>query len=125
MLGGMPTWPAARVLSLTAALTLAPACGDDQAYCARARGAFEEVALASREGGTGPSDQARLDRIRGAFADLDEGAPDEIREDVRVMAAWITGVQDGEQLTAAEPPEVQAASARFAAWLGSHCDIES
>jgi hypothetical protein len=122
MLSGMPT---ARALALTAVLALAPACGDEQAYCARAQGAFEEVARASREAAAGPADQARLDRIRAAFAGLEEGAPDEIREDVRVMATWMTGLRHGEQLAASEPPEVQAAGARFAAWLGSHCDIKT
>jgi hypothetical protein len=111
-----------RYALLALAVLLVPACGrDDQAYCRRAQDAFAEVERLGADPAARTDPRAGLDRIKGAFAGLEDGAPDEVRDDVRTMTAYVRQVPDGEQLSRDEPPDVQAAGDRFAAWLGRTC----
>jgi hypothetical protein len=109
-------------VALAAALALSAGCGDDSAYCARAQRAFDEIDRLGQDAAARGDAQVGLQKLKAAFAGLDDGAPDEVRDDVRTMTGYVAGLHDGGQLEGPEPPEVQAAGDRFSAWLGRSCD---
>jgi hypothetical protein len=103
-------------------LAVLTACGDDTAYCERARMAFDEIEQVAADPAARQDAADGLDRLKSAFASFDDDAPDEIRDDVAVLTEYVAGVDRPEQLADPEPAEVRAAGDRFAAWLGRTCN---
>jgi hypothetical protein len=111
--------------ALATGVLVAAGCSHEPAYCARARRAFDEIDRLDGDPASRGDAGAAQARLKAAFSDLDDGAPDEIGADVHVMTAYVAGlgaVGGSDPGASAEPPDVRAAGDRFAAWLGRTCD---
>jgi hypothetical protein len=117
-----PVTRAAGALVLVVAICLTAGCRRQDPYCERVRAAFDAIDDLRGDPQARTDPQEALTRLKGAFGQLRDGAPEEVHGDVDALLRYVDSLQSSQDVARDEPADVRTAGDHLADWMGRACE---